>query len=279
MNTSNLTVRKIPFNLEHVDILWNKKNPSFSNFINKFSFWAPALERYVCRVIREAQDHIHDPETAQEAKLFFQQEAEHSKSHLKHVKRMVELYPGLQAASDRINAHYDQLYRDHSMEYHLAYIAGLEATFSPAFRSLIEGRRPLFSTGDANVSSLCLWHFNEEIEHRSSALMVYNAVVGRTWYRLCQFRSVVKHVKDGFRVLEEEFGKAIPKGDRGPMPELKESPFGRLPVGLRLKLKVGIVLAQAPWHDPSSEKVPEWSQDWFNRYAKGEDMSKYYGIS
>lgn len=38
-----------------------------------------------------------------------------------------------------------------------------------------------FAPGDARVASLFMWHFVEEIEHRSSAPILYDAVVRDRW--------------------------------------------------------------------------------------------------
>ena len=48
----------------------------------------------------------------------------------------------------------------------------------------------LFRPGDDRVASLFLWHFVEEVEHRSSALVIYDAVVGKpgTGYGCCPAR-------------------------------------------------------------------------------------------
>ncbi len=43
---------------------------------------------------------------------------------------------------------------------------------------MLDNEETLFRPGDDRVASLFLWHFVEEVEHRSSALMIYDAVVG-----------------------------------------------------------------------------------------------------
>src|SRR5215475_6467553 len=68
--------------------------------------------------------------------------------------------------------------------YTLAYIAALEATFPPFFKMILDHRASLLEPGEPRVASLFAWHFVEEIEHRASALVVYDAIVGDPWYRL-----------------------------------------------------------------------------------------------
>ena len=64
------------------------------------------------------------------------------------------------------------------IEFHLAYIANLEATFTPLFKMVFDNRRQLFEGGDERIGTLMLWHFVEEIEHRSSALRIHHSHPG-----------------------------------------------------------------------------------------------------
>lgn len=78
---------------------------------------------------------------------------------------------------------FEQLYSCQTLPFHLAYIASIEATFPPLFRFMIEQREHLYN-GDCRVASLFLRHYVEEIEHRSSADIIFDGVVGNRWYRL-----------------------------------------------------------------------------------------------
>ena len=44
---------------------------------------------------------------------------------------------------------------------------------------MLDNEETLFRPGDDRVASLFMWHFVEEVEHRSSALVIYDAVVGK----------------------------------------------------------------------------------------------------
>jgi len=74
------------------------------------------------------------------------------------------------------SAAYDELLRQEEVEFHLAYIANLEATFTPLFKMVFDNRRLLFAGEDERAGTLFLWHFVEEIEHRSSALLIHHHV-------------------------------------------------------------------------------------------------------
>jgi hypothetical protein len=57
---------------------------------------------------------------------------------------------------------------------------------------------------------LFLWHFVEEVEHRSSALLIYDAVVNDPWYRLRVAPSVFAHVGSAMITAAEGLNKHVP---------------------------------------------------------------------
>ena len=159
--------------------------------------------------MRDVEPLITDPRVLQEAKDFRAQEGLHSMAHRKHCKALIAQTPALQSALDRANELYDELYATETLKYHLAYCGGLESIFTPSFKLMLDHREHLFN-GDARVASLLLWHFCEEIEHRSSGLMVYDHVYGHYWYRLSRFKGFMAHVGKVIGAITEEFEKAFP---------------------------------------------------------------------
>ena len=270
-----LPIRNIPFDFKGVDFVWNPVNPSFALVMNALSFFAIGLEKYFCQAMRDAEPLIKDPSVLEEARTFRAQEAIHSMAHRKHVKALIERYPGLQVALDRIVAHFDALYESKDLKYHLAYAGGLESIFTPSFTLLLDNRDVLFADGDARVSSLLIWHFCEEIEHRSSALNVYNYVEGDYIYRIRNFPSFMKHVKEGIAILYEEFKKSVPEVP----PELYGASMKQtLPLAGRLRSAFGIFMSQMPWHNPDHEALPDYYGEWMKQYDAGADVTQIFGV-
>ena len=131
----DLTVRRIPFNFDGVDFVWNKANPGFAINMNKVSFYAVGFEKYICQAMSDAEELITDPRVLQELKDFRAQESIHSMAHRKHCKALIAQTPALQAALDRSIELYDELYAAEDLKYHLAYVGGLESIFTPFARS------------------------------------------------------------------------------------------------------------------------------------------------
>ena len=172
---TDLQVRRPKFNFtEDVPWQWNPQNPGFSFFMNATSIIAICFEQMIVAAVQEAKPLITDPAIDAEATAFLRQEAQHSSSHRKHVNALIKHYPGLQETFDAAVASYDEVTATESLEYRLAYVADLEATFTPSFKIMLDNDDILFRPGDDRVASLFLWHFVEEVEHRSSALVIYD---------------------------------------------------------------------------------------------------------
>ncbi|MFK7894691.1 MAG: metal-dependent hydrolase [Myxococcota bacterium] len=271
---SNLEVRRIPFDFEDVPFMWNPEQPRFSMMMNQLTFVTIGFERYICKAIRAAETEISDPEVATEARLFREQEAVHAVAHTKHVKGLVAQYPGLQSSLDKVVKFYDDLFEEHPLEFHLAYVGGTEAIFTPFFKMILDNRATLFAGGDERVSSLFMWHFCEEVEHRSSAITIYNHVVGKYWYRLTNTRKFLGLSGSLFELMAEEFKKHVPN-----IPEaaFEGSPFDSVPRIDKLRSSMGILGAQVPWHKPVNQAVPDYYAEWMAHWNAGEDVTRLYG--
>lgn len=272
---SNLKVRRIAFDLEGTDFIWNKDNPSFSVTMNKVSFFAIGFEKYICQAMRDAEPLMKDPLIAEEARDFRSQESIHSNAHRKHVKALIAQHPGLQKALDDSIALYDKLYAEQDLKYHMAYTAGLESIFTPSFRLMLDNREKVFAKGDARVGSLFLWHFCEEIEHRSSALVVYDHIYGDYWYRIKRFKGFMAHVGVVIKAITDVFREVFPD-----MPEdyFNDSWGKQMPRIGKWRSALGITMSQMPWHNPDHQTLPEYFAEWSGRYDRGEDMTRVYGV-
>jgi len=67
---SDLVVRQIDFDVDQAKFIWNPDNPSFSVLMNQITFFVVGFEKYMCRVMRDAEAHITDAAVMEEAGLF-----------------------------------------------------------------------------------------------------------------------------------------------------------------------------------------------------------------
>lgn len=271
---SNLEVRKFDWDFEGIPFIWNPEQPRFSVLMNQITFVIISFERYITKAMREAEARITDDEVKLEARLFGQQEGVHAAAHTKHARALIAQYPGLQTILDKCQESYDAQFEAESLEYHLAYAGSMEAIFTPFFKMVLDHREILFEGGDERLSSMLLWHFCEEIEHRSSALMVYDHVVGSYWYRFRNAGPMRKHVRALFEMSIEEFKKHVPDV---PHHVYEGNPFASVPRPATLRSAVGVLASQAPWHDPAHQPLPDYYDEWIGKYTGGEDVMRLYG--
>lgn len=300
---TDLHVRKMRFAFADYDVpfLWNEENPAFSSMANAVSFLAIGFEKMIVQMISEAKPHITDPAIAEEAIAFVRQEGQHSSAHRQHAKGLIKAYPQLQETLDDVIGAYDKLTAETSLKYRLAYTADLEATFTPVFKLMLDNDSTLFQPGDDRVASLFIWHFVEEVEHRSSALKIFSSIVGSDVYRMRMAPSIFRHVLHVIKIACEGFNRHVPLDERkidalamfashrraqhlkkwtplvsfedhGPMPRA----FDHLPIGEQLTALVGVVRSQLPKHNPDHEKLPELADRWFERFEDGYDVTRWY---
>ncbi|MEW5808056.1 MAG: metal-dependent hydrolase [Actinomycetota bacterium] len=299
---TDLTVRRLRFDFsDPVPLVWHPERPAFSHATNMASFIAICFETMIVHAVKEAETWLTDDEVVAEAHAFLRQEAQHANAHRQHVTALVRQWPGLQEVLDAMMASYTAMTRSAPLDYRLAYIADLEATFTPSFRFLLDNEHLMFAPGDDRVASLFLWHMVEEVEHRSSALTIYHAVTGRRVRRLGVLPGVVKHIVATLvPAYVDGVNAAVPLRDR--VIDLREmsaswrtrqwlaeailrrrSGHRRVPmtagidrVDKRRALR-GLLGSQSPFFDPSDEPLPAFATRWFERYERGGDVTHWYG--
>lgn len=306
---TDLQVRKIRFGFSDYDVpfLWNAANPAFSSAANALSFLAIGFEKMIVAAISEAMPLITDAGVAEEAQAFLRQEGQHTMAHRQHVNALIKTHPALSETLREVVAWFDQLTATQPLKYRLAYTADVEATFTPSFKLMLDNADTLFAPGDDRVASLFLWHFAEEIEHRSSALIVYDAVVASPWYRMRVAPSVFKHAGEAMLTAARGFNEHVPLEERkvnamsmsggpgwktqlsqklpfrnqditqdvpdyGPLGEV----YPNVPLREKLAAAFGVVRSQIPGHDPGRQKLPALAAEWFARYDAGHDVTRWY---
>jgi predicted metal-dependent hydrolase len=298
-----LRVRHPDFRIdETIPFQWQPANPVFGVLANAFTFVAIAFERYIVTAIRQAMEGITDPVVAAEADAFLRQEAQHARAHRHHARALVAQYPGLAGTLADADASYEELLEREPLEFHLAYVANLEATFTPLFKMILDHRGPLFDGGDERAGTLFLWHFVEEIEHRSAALVVHRHVTPSRWYRVRVAPRVLRHVTALYHRVLDGFEAHVPLADshvpvaaarsRGlwtsellaRTPLLHRRRKSASPTMLQhvpgrdlLTMIWHLAKSQSPNHDPADEALPRWVRTWHEAFDAGEDITTYTG--
>ena len=301
---TDLQVRRVRFDFAGADVPfnWQAERPAFGMQCNVITFFAPGFEKFIVDATREAIPLMRDPQYAEEADAYLRQEAQHSAAHMSHFRALVRRWPGLQETMDEVVASFDHLTATKPLAWRLGYAAVIEATFTPYFKVFLDHEDKLFAPGDERVASLFLWHFVEEIEHRSSALMVYDAIHDSYLYRLKTIGGVVKHIHQLLIIISRGFQKHVPESDGGDYGRLipeglslrafraaqgasrqltgpGQATYSGVPKRELLAMLTGLVRSQGPSHDPAHENIPEFAGRWFTRYEEEpKSAARWYSV-
>lgn len=249
---SGLTVRELILDFDGVDFLWNPSQPAFSYLANIISFQTVGFERFICKSIYQALPELQDPALRQEAKDFIDQEAKHSKAHMAHVNGLIGRYPELREIFNETMSDFANKWEISDYHYRLAYSTIIEGTSLPLYKIMIRHRDKLILGGDERVASLLLWHFSEEIEHRSSALKVYNAIVKKPFYRLTLFPEVGRHLAANMNRIARRFAEVVPG-----IAELDlRQAMASVPRWDRVKMMASLLASQLPTNNHSNGSMP-----------------------
>jgi len=275
---SQLKVRKIDFTFDN-DMPFQScpNNPYWGNFVNFITLIGPGFERYFIRAIREAMPRIKDERVKRDADLFCQQEAQHARQHLAHLKVLTDKYPGLDDTAKTITASYEKLLVNKPLEFHLGYAATVELGFGPSAKFMINHRDALFGGGDRRIASFILWHLVEEFEHRNAAYDVFKDVVGSYFYRLRTAPQVAMHLAEVYRLAQQGLRAHVPMKDCIVDPSATSlQMFKDIAALQQLNYAYELACTLLPYHKPDNIKQPEWATHWFADEAAGKDMRFYY---
>jgi predicted metal-dependent hydrolase len=289
---TSLEIRKVRFDLDgDVPFLWNPANPTFSVFTNAVSIIAIVFEKFIVAATREAIPLIADAEAKSEADAFLRQEAQHASAHRQHIRALARRHPGIEETLAEATRCFDRLTDTAPLDFRLAYTANLEATFTPLFKLLLDNEATLFAPGDERVASLFLWHFVEEVEHRSSALIVYDALVRSRSYRVRALPAISKHINEVFMIVLNGFNQHVPESDRiidahtvipafswNALRRQRHAPPSLAHVPKCEKLIAGLRILESQWprHNPTHQPLPQFADRWFRSYDEGVDVAHWY---
>ena len=271
---TRIQYRKMDFRFDDdIPFQFNPSNIAVSDFVNSGTFMAPAFESYFIKAFREAMPLLRDERLKHDTEIFIQQEREHSRHHIAHVKMLIRKIPELEQVRDEVNASYKRLYDSRPLEFHLAYTATIELCFGPVSRFIIENRDVLFAGGDPRISSFGLWHSVEEFEHRNCAIDVFNEVVGSHLYRLRQIPETRRHLRETGAIVERAFRRLAAEGK---IESSDKSVLDGTTWRSRWQLYAELLGTLLPWHKPDRLKQPQWVTQWMSDYAAGKPMTLAY---
>ncbi len=178
-STRQIRPRKMKFQFgAQIPRWWFANNPVITHISNGLSLVFPEGERFFIRSVKHYLSQLDDPELQQRARAFFQQESRHGQEHA--------------ASFEMLEAQGYELER-YLHFYEKQAVPFLEGLFPPSFRlattvalehlTATMGESALMEDfmdlAHEEMAALMRWHAAEEIEHKSVAFDVFQAVDGR----------------------------------------------------------------------------------------------------
>lgn len=265
MQTDRMTIRRPSFAFaERASLDWHGASPEFSQIVNAASLAMPYLEPYLIATMRKARDQITDPALAHELDLYCGQEAAHYRLH-RVFNDTLKAQGGetVAAIEAQLATDYAGLGETRSLKFNLAYAEGFESMALAIGHMLIEDRAYFFGGGDSAVSSLVLWHFVEEIEHKCVAFDVFEHVAGGYFWRIYGLMFATGHIfwrtRAGYQALLKRQGLWRNWRSRLRLARLLLHIFGSLiPKFLRIL---------NPRYHPNRVPDPAWGLAWSRLHA------------
>ena len=266
-NAARMTVRRMRFAYpEAAKAHWNGARPEFSQIVNGASLSMPYLEPYLIETMKKAKERITDPELLKDVDLYIGQEATHFRQHQQWNKRLADMgYACVAPHEAQLKQDYDAFAANRSFTFNIAYAEGFEAMGLTVGHMLVEDREYLLKDADPAVASLLLWHFVEEIEHKTVTFDVFKALDGRYWWRVYGLVYATIHIffrsRQAYRQLLIEDGRWYHVSNRLKLYGLIARMFRRLLPRLARILK--------PSYDPRQVEDPAWVKEWWRLSREG----------
>lgn len=264
---AGILVRRVTFEYpDDLDAHWNPAEVEWSQVVNASSLLMPYLEPFLIQAVREAIPRITDLDLVEEAKAYVGQEAQHFRQHRKFNELILNGgYERLREYEATLEADYDRIRRERDPDFCLAYAAGFETMALAVGHMLVRYRTKFFKGADPAVSSLVLWHFVEELEHKHAAFGVYQHVVGSYRLRVKALGYTMFHTlrrtRQAYVMLLQVDGRWGRLRTRWELKKLMLRIFGYL--------TPWILEAAMPWHRPERFRDPSWVTDWAYLYDRG----------
>ncbi|MGZ4729639.1 MAG: metal-dependent hydrolase [Acidimicrobiales bacterium] len=160
-----------------MDPAWSPRRPEFAYAANAVSLIMPFAEPYFVKSVRSAVPQLDGADRAT-AEQYLRQELQHHVQHRRFNQLVTTRYPRLVRVEGWMRRTYGWFSKTRSQRFNLAFAAGSETIAFTLARWTENHLDELFTGAEPVPSTLFLWHLAEEVEHKSAAFDVYEAVDG-----------------------------------------------------------------------------------------------------
>ena len=255
---------------ESVPSRWSPEQPEFSHVASAFMAALPYLEPYFIQNLREALPLLADKRIEEDVRAFIQQEARHAQQHRDWNQVLARRFSGFDKLERAIKSRLSNSRQKHSLPFRLAYTSGYEALTYQIACFILEERHMLLQGADPRMVAMIAWHAAEEVEHKSVAFDVFQAVHGGYFLRLvglgAAFISSLRDIQAIMYFLMRADGLLRDAESRGRLRALRLRLVTKLVPEFRHYLR--------PSYHPSQHDDPQIVSAWFAEHEDGQDLRR-----
>jgi predicted metal-dependent hydrolase len=253
---------------EEVASQWSPAQPEFSHCASALMAALPQLEPYFMHNVREALEYLRDPVLVREAECFIQQEGRHAQQHRAWNQVLARRYPGFDALERAIKMRLGKSKRRHSLPFRLAYTAGYEALTYQVVSFFVSERERFLRGADPRLLALLAWHAVEEVEHKSVAFDVFEAVHGGYAMRIAGLLMALAYTARDLNLVLSHLlradGLAHDRESRRRLRAVRIALARQLLPELRQYMKLT--------YHPSQHRDPKLADAWLAHFGAGRDL-------
>jgi len=266
---SEIIARDLKFGMdESISSRWSPEQPEFSHVASAFMAALPYLEPYFIQNLREALPLIADKHIAKDVRAFIQQEARHAQQHRDWNQVLARRFPGFDKLERVIRTRLTESRKKHSLPFRLAYTSGYEALTYQIACFILEERQFLLQGAEPRMVAMLAWHAAEEVEHKSVAFDVFQAVHGGYLMRVvglgAAFMSSLRDIHAIMYFLMRADGLLQDAESRGRLRALRIRLLTKLVPEFRHYLR--------PSYHPSQHEDPHIVTAWLAEHQEGHDL-------
>lgn len=178
MTGGALPLRRVRFRYpDDLDPDWIPARPEVAAAANAVSALMPAIEPYFARSVRAVLPMLDEPlRTRTDA--YVRQELRHQAEHRRFNELLRRRSPRIGRVESLAERCFRRLTRTRSTRFNVAFAAAAETIAFALARWTERHLGDVFDDADPLVRTLFLWHLAEEVEHKSAAYDVFEAVDG-----------------------------------------------------------------------------------------------------
>ncbi|RYH00133.1 MAG: metal-dependent hydrolase [Alphaproteobacteria bacterium] len=169
---------------------WLPGNELVSSLLNAYTILVPANESFYIRTIQACLDHVEDDALRARCKRFVYQEAQHGSAHMRYWTNLDAQgyqFRDYEHAVDRYV--FRVIERATPAWFRVSAVAAVEHINAYMAEEFLA--QDILAAAEPNVRDLMEWHFAEEIEHRSVAFDLLQAVEPSYIARIAGFGTTV----------------------------------------------------------------------------------------